>query len=107
MPKTLLRFIYHFVKPYKGVAILFVTIALLAGLWGPLNTWLLKYIVDTSALASPRNVSFLIWPAVLLVLNFIVFDKETKSWKQTEKAKAILEEKENRVQIRAMTESCV
>jgi len=77
MPKTLLRFIYHFVKPYKGVAILFVTIALLAGLWGPLNTWLLKYIVDTSALASPRNVSFLIWPAVLLVLNFIVFDNVT------------------------------
>ena len=77
LPRSLLAFIYHFVKPHKGAAILFISIALLAGLWGPLNTWLLKYIVDASSVASLGDVSFLIWPAVFLVLNFIVFDNVT------------------------------
>lgn len=77
MPKTFLKFIIYFVKTYKSAAILFVCTALLAGLWGPLNTWLLKYIVDGSSAVSQGDASFLIWPAVFLVLNFIVFDNVT------------------------------
>lgn len=53
------------------------TLSLLAGFWGPVNTYLLKYIVDTASLAQPGDISFLVWPAALIAINFIVLDNFT------------------------------
>jgi ATP-binding cassette subfamily B protein len=74
LPTNLGSFINHFLKPYKIVVILFVCTALFSGVWGPLNAWILKYIVDSTGRAIPGDISFLVWSAILLVLNFVIFD---------------------------------
>ena len=80
-PRELLAFIHHFLKPYPIATSLYIIIALIAGLWGPINAWLMKSIVDAGAasnsLSNPGDTSILITPAILMVLNFIVFDNFT------------------------------
>lgn len=77
LPKTLGPFIWHFLRPRRKVVALYVALAFMAGCWGPFNTLILKYMVNASHAAGAGDVSFLILPAVLLVLNFIVFDNIT------------------------------
>jgi len=77
LPKTLPAFIWHFLKPYKLGATLFFCTTILTGLWGPLNNILIKHIIDSLPLVYAGDTSFLIWPAVLIVLNFVVFDNIT------------------------------
>lgn len=76
LPSTLSKFIWHFVKPYKVMIMIFVTLSFGAGAWGPINNLVMKYLVNllSSPLVSP---SLLILPATLLVLNFIIFDNIT------------------------------
>jgi ATP-binding cassette subfamily B protein len=77
LPQNLGSFVWHFLKPYKNIVALFVCVALLAGCWGPFNSLLIKYMINAISSSHPENLALLTWPAILLVLNFIVFDNFT------------------------------
>ena len=77
LSQNLWSFIWHFLKPYKHIVLIYTCIALLAGCWGPFNSMLIKYMVNCLSSNHMENVSALTWPGVLLVLNFIVFDNFT------------------------------
>lgn len=77
LPKTLPRFIWHFIKPYKFVAILYVFMLVAAGFWGPLNSLLIKELINRLSTLQPGVTSPLFWPAAFIVLNFIIFDNVT------------------------------
>jgi ATP-binding cassette subfamily B protein len=77
LPNNLYTFIWHFLKNYKGIVVIYVCIAMLAGCWGPFNSILIKYMINILSSTHNQNLSLLTWPAVLLVLNFIVFDNFT------------------------------
>lgn len=77
LPKTLPSFIWYFLKPYKLTATIFVSTAILAGFFGPFNNILIKVIINTLPQVHSEDLSLLMWPALLIVLNFIVFDNFT------------------------------
>ncbi|KTD79310.1 ABC transporter ATP-binding protein [Legionella waltersii] len=77
IPKHLSSFIWHFLKPYKYAVFTYVSLAILAGFWGPFNSIIVKSIINTLALNPTENTSQLGWLACLLVFNFIVFDNVT------------------------------
>ncbi|HAU1652487.1 TPA: ABC transporter ATP-binding protein [Legionella pneumophila] len=77
LPNHLGSFMWHFLKPYRGIVILFVLLAILAGFWGPFNSLLVKSFINTLAAKASKDLSSLYWIAGLLVLNFIVFDNIT------------------------------
>jgi len=77
LPKTLSSFIWHFLKPYKAMVSVFVSLAILAGFWGPFNSILVKYIINILPEVANGDASLLTWPAALIVLNFIVLDNFT------------------------------
>ncbi|CZH34679.1 ABC transporter ATP-binding protein [Legionella pneumophila serogroup 1] len=77
LPNHLGSFMWHFLKPYRGIVILFILFALLAGFWGPFNSLLIKSFINTLAAKTSQDLSSLYWIAGLLVLNFIVFDNIT------------------------------
>lgn len=69
--KNLLQFILFFLKPYKYSFIIFVFLAIITGLWAPVNNLLLKYIIDALNSAQPKNImAIILWPAIYLVVNF-------------------------------------
>ncbi len=77
LPNHLDSFVWHFLKPYRTVVVLFILLALLAGFWGPLNSLLVKFFINTLAAKTSTDMTSLYWIAGLLVLNFIVFDNVT------------------------------
>ena len=77
LPKNLFPFMWYFIKPYKIAAAFYVFLALAAGFWGPCNSLIIKYIINELPLIANNNISQIIWPAVLIVLNFIIFDNFT------------------------------
>lgn len=77
LPKNLLLFIWNFLKPYKPIAVIYVFIAAIAGFMGPINSMLLKHIIDSLSISPSQNVQILFWPAIFLLLNFIILDNFT------------------------------
>jgi ATP-binding cassette subfamily B protein len=77
LPQTLPSFIWHFLKPYKTIVIIFISLALFAGCYGPFNSMLIKYTINILSSLHGEDISLLILPSILLVLNFIVFDNIT------------------------------
>ncbi len=77
LPKTLYSFIWHFLKPYKLSVSIFVSLAIFAGFWGPLNSILIKNIINLLPHVQNGDISILILPSSLIVVNFIVFDNFT------------------------------
>ena len=77
LPKTLPTFIWDFLKPYKAMVGIFVSTAILAGFFGPFNNILIKNIINTLPQLNRQDLSPLTCPAILLVLNFIIFDNFT------------------------------
>ncbi|MDZ4322868.1 MAG: ABC transporter transmembrane domain-containing protein, partial [Alphaproteobacteria bacterium] len=77
LSQNLWSFIGHFLKPYKNVCVAYVSLAMLAGCWGPFNSMLIKYMINFLSSPQAENISLLTWPAVLLVLNFVLFDNVT------------------------------
>lgn len=77
LPNKLFPFIWHFLKPYKGIVVIYIFIAMLAGCWGPFNSMLIKTMINILTPSQIENISLLTWPAMFLVLNFIVFDNFT------------------------------
>ncbi|MBN8828197.1 MAG: ABC transporter ATP-binding protein [Sphingobacteriia bacterium] len=73
----LFPFICHFLKKYKPIVITFILLATLAGLWGPLNSLFIKQLIDSLLNVNSPNVSILLFPASLIVINFLVFDNFT------------------------------
>lgn len=70
-------FIWHFLRPHKAIVAIYVGLALLAGAWGPFNSLLIKEMINTLSLSDSNAIALLTGPAILLVLNFIVFDNVT------------------------------
>lgn len=77
LPNQLRPFIWHFLKPYQWVMFLFISLAFLAGFWGPFNSLLVKSLINTLAANSVDNMTRLYWIGGLLVVNFILFDNIT------------------------------
>ncbi len=77
LPKTLFRFIWHFLRAYTTIVIIFILLAIGASFWGPFNSLLIKHIINLLPNLSPSNISPLFLPASLIVINFIVFDNFT------------------------------
>ncbi|MDF3047931.1 MAG: transporter, ATP-binding protein [Candidatus Midichloriaceae bacterium] len=77
LPKTVFPFIWHFLRDYKPVVIAFIVLSLAAGLLGPFNSLLIKHIINLLPQVKDGDVSILILPAALIVINFIIFDNLT------------------------------
>ncbi len=77
LSKNLGSFVWHFLKPYKYIVIIYTCIAMLSGCWGPFNSILIKTMINALSLSPNENISLLSWIATLFVLNFIVFDNFT------------------------------
>lgn len=77
LPHTLFPFIGHFLTSFKGPVMAYITFSLLAGLWGPFNSFLTKNVINALPLIQNGDISPLIYPASLIVINFILFDNLT------------------------------
>ncbi len=77
LPKTLFPFIWHFLQAYKSAVIVYGALAILAGFWGPCNSMMIKQVINLLPNVSGGDISILSIPAILIVVNFIVFDNLT------------------------------
>ncbi len=77
LPKTLFPFIWLFLKEHKMIVYMVVFLSIIAGFWGPLNSVLIKQLIDLLPSVNDGNMAVLAIPASLIVLNFIVFDNFT------------------------------
>lgn len=77
LPKTLFPFIWHFLRQYKSSVIIYIALAFVAGFWGPFNSMLIKQVINLLPNITGGDTSILIVPAILIVVNFIVFDNFT------------------------------
>lgn len=77
LPKTLFPFIGYFLKPHKFVVIVYILLAITAGFWGPFNSILIKELINRLPQVTQGDISILIFPASLIVVNFMVFDNFT------------------------------
>ena len=76
LPKTLLPFIWYFLKDYKPVIVFLIILSASAGLWGPFNSILIRNLIDLLPKVQ-NNLASLMLATSLIVLNFIVFDNFT------------------------------
>jgi ATP-binding cassette subfamily B protein len=77
LPKTLFPFIWHFLRTYKSTVIIYVLFSVAAGFWGPFNSMLIKQVINRLPSVANGDISILIVPMSLIVVNFIVFDNFT------------------------------
>ena len=77
LPTTLLSFIWHFLRAYKAAIIIYVLLAIVAGFWGPFNSMLIKQAINLLPKVNGGDISILLAPATLIVVNFIVLDSLT------------------------------
>lgn len=82
LPNSVPKFFWLFLKPYKWVVFSYVFLALAAGLWGPLNSIIVKNLLNSLAEVKSDDFSILYLPAFLIIINFIVFDNIT--WRSIE-----------------------
>lgn len=74
LPKTLFSFILYFLRPYKWYALIFVGLASVSAFRIPITGVLTKHIINVMPLVRTETVGLLVWPMVLIVLSFFVFD---------------------------------
>ncbi|MBS0235757.1 MAG: ABC transporter ATP-binding protein [Proteobacteria bacterium] len=77
LPSTITHFIWHFLRPYKMPVIIFILLSISAGFWGPFNSILIKNLIDLLPQTVSAGTEILLWPALLIPLNFWVFDNFT------------------------------
>lgn len=77
LPKQFRSFVWHFLRPYWGVSVIYVLLAVAAGLWTPLNSIFVKDLIDLLPQVTDGDTSPLMLPVALIVINFIVFDNFT------------------------------
>ncbi|PPE02982.1 putative ABC transporter ATP-binding protein [Holospora curviuscula] len=64
-------------RPYKYTVITYGVLAIAAGFWGPFNSILIKQLINLLPSVAGEDISILIIPASLIIVNFIVFDNIT------------------------------
>ena len=69
--------IKNLIIEYKLPVIIYILLALAAGLWGPFNSMLLRRLINLLPHIASGDIGSLIFPASLIVANFIVFDNFT------------------------------
>lgn len=75
IPLTPLSFIWFFLKRYKAALSAFLLLQLGTGLWSPFNSLLIKWLINTlNAQGQTPHYQEILWPCMLLIANFIVFD---------------------------------
>lgn len=69
---SLFQFIVHFLKPHSLALGILTGLALLAGTYGTINSYLTKIIIDFVAVNNPQINLFtaLFWPAIFFLLNY-------------------------------------
>ncbi len=77
LPKTLFPFIWHFLKDYKSAVFIYIFLAVIAGFWGPFDSILVKHVIDLLPDIRGKNISILILPTSLIIINFIIFNNFT------------------------------
>lgn len=77
LPNTLFPFIKHFLKPYKLAVFSFIFLGIMAGVWGPFNSLLMKEIINLLPRVPLEGSALLAGPGALFVLNFLIFDHLT------------------------------
>ncbi|MCX6994359.1 MAG: ABC transporter ATP-binding protein, partial [Chlamydiae bacterium] len=78
LPEKLFPFIWHFVREYKNIIIFYFTLNIVTGFWGPLNSLLIKHVINLLPNVTGSNSSILIKPASLIVVNLIVIYQLTR-----------------------------
>lgn len=73
LPKKLFPFIWYFLREYTSAVIIYVVLAIAAGLLGPFNSLLIKHVINLLPGVAGGDISILIVPVSLIVVNFIVF----------------------------------
>lgn len=76
MHRSIEKFIFHFLKPYKTWVIAFILCAIISGTWNIFNALLLKLIINTVS-TDPDNINIektLLWPGLLFLINLQVHD---------------------------------
>lgn len=75
LPNNLRSFIWYFLKPYKFAVLIYIICAIVTGFWGPINSYLLKIIINSLSVARSSNVVHLVfWPAVFFIVNLQVHE---------------------------------
>jgi ATP-binding cassette, subfamily B, bacterial len=77
LPKTLFPFIWYFLKEHKIIVFIAIFLSIIAGFWGPFNSILIKQLIDLLPSINDGDVSILVLPSSLIIINFIVFDNFT------------------------------
>ena len=77
LPKTLFPLIWHFLRSHQPIVMICPSLSVAAGFWGPFNGMLIKRLINLLPGVENADVSVLVLPASLVVINFIVFDNFT------------------------------
>lgn len=77
LPKILFPFMWYFLKEHKTIVFTVIFLSTIAGFWGPFNSVLIKQLMDLLPNTNNHNLSLLVFPASLIIINFIVFDNFT------------------------------
>lgn len=77
LPKTLFALIWFFLRSHKLIVMTCAVCSIAAGFWGPFNSILIKQLINLLPNVKNGDISILILPASLVVINFIVFDNFT------------------------------
>ena len=77
LPNRLFPFIWYFLRDYKAATFAYIFLGLVAGLWAPVNSFLIKELIDLLPQIQNNNIKILFWPASWIVLSFIIFDNFT------------------------------
>lgn len=79
LPDSLYPFIWHFLRPYKLFIVLLIFFAAITGIWAPVNSYLIKYIIDALGVSQLSSLtSIIFWPAILFIINF---ETHNLSWR--------------------------
>ena len=76
LPKTIMPFVWHFLKPYKIYMVGFIVCTVISGLFNIVFSTLLKIIIDAieaNTITSPHtaiSLKSLFWPSVGFIVNF-------------------------------------
>lgn len=73
IPKKFFKFTVFFIKPHKYYVCFYLIIAILAGCYPAINSYLMKIIIDIFA-ADHFLISNIVWPALLLILSFELYN---------------------------------
>lgn len=83
LPSGLFPFLWYFLRRHKVLVAFYVALPLLAGFGGPFNSRIIKWILDLLPTLRDRggdlgrDISLLMLPTSLLVLNFLMLDNVT------------------------------